>query len=278
MLRSLLLFLQETVYQIMSIATVFTSGTIIRAHQEYEGYLDLVIREEKIAESALPGQFVMIRGWHGDDPILPRPFDIVQVDPLQHTFRLVIKIEGRATSLLSLLKTGDKVQLTGPLGKGIKDFTFSTLGLLVRGVGAAAVVYLAAEAQKRGIRVFTFLSAATTGRLVCRNYLQAVSTHLAIATDDGSEGFEGNAIVLLDRFLAENRVERIYTCGSKRFARHVKKIDAGGVTEGFVFLEGLMACGMGHCHGCAAEKQGGNGYFLVCKDGPDFPVSEVVIP
>jgi len=263
----------------MNIPPVFTSGTIIRALQEYEGYLDLLIQEEKITESALPGQFVMIRGWSGDDPLLPRPFDIVQVDPMKNTFRLVIKIEGRATNHLSLLQAGDKVQITGPLGRGIKDFTtFSTLGLLVRGVGAAAVVYLAAEAQKRGIRVYTFLSAATADRLVCRNYLEAVSTYLAIATDDGSEGFAGNAIVLLERFLAENRVERIYTCGSKRFARQVKKLDAGGVTEGFVFLEGPMACGMGHCHGCAAEKQGGNGYFLVCKEGPHFPVSEVVIP
>ena len=262
----------------MSIPTVFTRGTIIRGLQEYEGYLDLVIREKKIAESALPGQFVMIKGWPGDDPILPRPFDIVQVDSSQHTFRLVIKITGRATNLLSLLKTGDRVQLTGPLGKGIEDFTFSTIGLLVRGVGAAAVVYLAAEAHKRGIKVFTFLSAATAARLVCRNYLQAVSANVAIATDDGSEGFEGNAIVLLDRFMAENRVDRIYTCGSKRFARHIKKIDAEGGTEGFVFLEGLMACGMGHCHGCAVKKQGGNGYFLVCREGPHFPVSEVVIP
>ena len=264
----------------MNKSPVFTRGTIIRALQEYEGYLDLLIREERIAGLALPGQFVMIRGWSGDDPILPRPFDIVQVNPLEHTFRLVIKIEGRATSLLSLLKAGEKVQVTGPLGRGIKEFTFSTLGLLVRGVGAAAVVYLAAEAQKRGIRVYTFLSAATAGRLVCRNYLEAVSTHLAIATDDGSEGFTGNAIVLLDEFMAARSLQRVYTCGSKRFARHVKELDAGGVTEGFVFLEGPMACGMGHCHGCAAakQKQGGNGYFLVCKEGPHFPVSEVVIP
>lgn len=262
----------------MNKAPVFTSGTIIRVLQAYEGYLDLLIREEKIAGSALPGQFVMIRGWAGDDPILPRPFDIVQVDPLQHTFHLVIKIEGRATSLLSLLKAGDRVRLTGPLGRGIKDFAFSTLGLLVRGVGAAAVVYLAAAAHKRGIRVYTFLSAVTAGRLVCRNYLEAVSTHFAIATDDGSEGFAGNAIVLLDDFMAARRLDRIYTCGSKRFARHVKELDAGGATVGFVFLEGPMACGMGHCHGCAAEKQGGNGYFLVCKEGPHFPVSEVVIP
>lgn len=262
----------------MNKSLVFTRGTIISAFQEYDGYLDLLIREEKIAESALPGQFVMIKGWPRDDPILPRPFDIVQVDPSHHAFRLVIKIEGHATSLLSLLKTDDRVQVTGPLGRGIKDFSFPTMGLLVRGVGAAAVVYLAAEAQKRGIRVYTFLSAATAARLVCRNYLQAVSTRLAIATDDGSEGFAGNAIVLLDEFMAARRLDRIYTCGSKRFARHVKELDAGGVTEGFVFLEGHMACGLGHCHGCATAKQSGNGYFLVCKEGPHFPVSEVVIP
>jgi len=57
----------------------------------------------------------------------------------------------------------------------------------------------------------------------------------------------------------------------------VQKLDAEGGIEGFVFLEELMACGLGDCHGCAVKKAKGEGYFLVCRDGPVFRASEVVL-
>jgi dihydroorotate dehydrogenase electron transfer subunit len=67
----------------------------------------------------------------------------------------------------------------------------------------------------------------------------------------------------------------VYTCGSRRFARHVQRLDRQGRSAGFVFLEGLMACGLGDCHGCAIPKKEASGYYLVCRDGPHFPVGEV---
>jgi dihydroorotate dehydrogenase electron transfer subunit len=144
---------------------------------------------------------------------------------------------------------------------------------------------LAAAAARKGVAVFTFLSASTAGRIVCREYLQPVSTELQVATDDGTEGYHGNATDLLDRLVArgqwrsgtEQTPGRIYTCGSRRFARHVQALEAEGKARGFVFLEGLMACGLGDCHGCAVKKRGEPGYFLVCRDGPHFPVSRVII-
>ena len=47
--------------------------------------------------------------------------------------------------------------------------------------------------------------------------------------------------------------------------------------RGYVFLEGVMACGSGHCHGCAVPRDGEPGYYLVCRDGPCFPLDKVVI-
>jgi dihydroorotate dehydrogenase electron transfer subunit len=146
----------------------------------------------------------------------------------------------------------------------------------------AAVVHLAERAAARGLEVCGILSASTSARIVCRRHLEGPARELLVATDDGSEGYGGLASDLLDRLLERRqaegrRVDRVYTCGSRRFARHVQELDRRGLARGFVFLESLMACGLGDCHGCAVRRAEGTGYHLVCRDGPHFPAAEVLL-
>jgi dihydroorotate dehydrogenase electron transfer subunit len=250
---------------------------------DYRGgvYADMLIREPRIASEGRPGQFVMIRNWPDGGPYLSRPFDIMLTDPDAGTFRLFIKMEGPGTRRLGEAKPGSEVSVIGPLGVPIDLGGTQSLATMVRGAGAAAVVFLSHTASRAGIAVHTVVSAASKERLVCLDYLDPVSTSLLIATDDGSAGYHGNAMDLLDGLLeagpAAHSIERVYTCGSRRFARHVKKRDAEGATEGWVFVETYMGCGLGDCHSCAVPREGGPGYFLVCRDGPVFRTSEVRI-
>jgi dihydroorotate dehydrogenase electron transfer subunit len=256
---------------------VYRTATVVEVKQAGREYVDLLLREPEISRNAGPGQFLMIRAWPGGDPILPRPFDIMTCSPSEQTLRMFVKVEGRGTTLLKSLKPGADVQVTGPLGRPIQDFTFRSVAFLLRGAGAAAVVHLAESCRARDIAVYTILSASTASRVVCREYLQTTSTELLIATDDGSEGYCGLAAELLDRLLERRAIDRVYTCGSRRFARHVQELDRKRRTSGYVFLEGLMACGLGDCHGCAVGKADGQGYYLVCRDGPHFPAGEIEI-
>jgi dihydroorotate dehydrogenase electron transfer subunit len=259
----------------MAVHPVYRSATVLEVKQVGREYVDLLLREPEIARTSGPGQFLMIRAWPGVDPMLPRPFDIMQCSPREQTLRLFVKVEGRGTALLKSLEPGAEVKVTGPLGQPVRDFAFSSVAFLVRGAGAAAVVHLAETCRSRGMQVYSILSASTASRIVCRDYLEPISTELLIATDDGSEGHRGLATELLDRLLERQTIARVYTCGSRRFARYVQRLDKERRSAGFVFLEGLMACGMGDCHGCAVRRKEGNGYYLVCRDGPHFPVGEV---
>ena len=259
----------------MAVDPVHRSATVLEVKAAGAEYVDLLLREPEISAAAGPGQFLMIRAWPGADPMLPRPFDIMQCNPGERTLRLFVKVEGRGTALLKSLEPGTEVKVTGPLGQPVKDFACSSIAFLVRGAGAAAVVHLGEACRSRGIEVYTILSASTASRVVCREYLEPLSTELMIATDDGSEGHRGLATELLDRLLGRESIDRVYTCGSRRFARYVQQLDREGRAEGFVFLEGLMACGLGDCHGCAVRKKKESGYLLVCRDGPHFPVGEV---
>ncbi len=256
----------------------------------HSSYIDLEMEMPYIAEHACPGQFVMIRGWKGDDPILLRPFDVVQVNKERGSFRIVAKLTGRGTQLLGRLSPGERLRVLGPLGHpvelwigfGSKAAKGSTgterqpgIGFLVRGVGSAAVVYLVAQAHRLGIPTKVYFSASASQRLVCREYLEPLADELHIATDDGSEGYHGDARDILTPVLEAGEIASLYTCGSRRFARYVQDATKRGLTRGFLFLEGYMACGIGDCHGCAVKKAGVDDYYLVCQDGPVFAADSV---
>lgn len=246
----------------------------------HTSYLDLEFESPYIAVNARPGQFVMIRGWNRGHPILLRPFDVVTVDRNRGTFRIVVKITGQGTRLLGELSPGDRVTVIGPLGKGVEipePAGSGSLGFLVRGVGSAAVVFLAERAGELGVPTRIYFSAADSSRLVCREYLEAITKEVHIATDDGSEGYKGDARDLVDPAVQRGEIDRLYTCGSRRFARYVQEVTRKKLTKGYLFLEGYMACGIGDCHGCAVKKAGSEDYYLVCQDGPVFPAEAVEI-
>jgi dihydroorotate dehydrogenase electron transfer subunit len=44
--------------------------------------------------------------------------------------------------------------------------------------------------------------------------------------------------------------------------------------KSYVALEEYMACGFGACLGCAVNTR--NGFKRVCKEGPVFPIDEII--
>jgi dihydroorotate dehydrogenase electron transfer subunit len=256
---------------------IYTGQAGIESIQEKPtGYLDIILQNKKISLHAKPGQFIMLKSWLGNDPLLPRPFDIVDTDRKNGTFRLVIKIVGQGTLLMQKLKRGDSVIITGPLGKEITDYNFNSMIMLIRGCGAAAVHYFAKQAFQKGIVIHTILSAAIKEKLILHKELKSFSSTFKTATDDGSSGYKGLGTLLLKDFLKENRVDRVYSCGGGPFYYpYLEELNNKYQLPVYVFVENYMACGSGHCHGCAIKKKTGPDYFLVCQDGPLFSLTEV---
>ena len=70
---------------------------------------------ENITEP-LPGQFFMVSSGSGMDPLLKRPFSLHRW--LGEDFQLMYRVVGRGTSLLKEKKTGEILEVVGPLGNG----------------------------------------------------------------------------------------------------------------------------------------------------------------
>jgi dihydroorotate dehydrogenase electron transfer subunit len=127
--------------------------------------------------------------------------------------------------------------------------------------------------SKAGKEIVTFIGARTAAQLVT-THLQ----NLHIATDDGSRGFCGTVVELLEDAFSRREFVRpkVFGCGPTAMLRALAALTVKHDIACEVSLEGPMACGIGICQGCPVELVGKEEAFgLICKDGPVFDVRRI---
>ena len=96
----------------------------------------------EIVSAAKPGQFIMVRVKNDIDAFLRRPLSIHDIKK-SSSFRLLYKIVGRGTELISSLKAGEELDMLGPLGTGFRISRNIEVAILVSGgIGIAPMVFL----------------------------------------------------------------------------------------------------------------------------------------
>ena len=178
----------------------------------------------EIARCVVPGQFVMLRGTGGDDPLLGRPLAIYNVtvdgDGKPLALDIVYVVVGKMTRLLAEMRAGDKLDAWGPLGNGfLSDVSglaeTSTAAehciMVAGGIGQTPFLTLAREWRWAGKRFGHPPRAAVRGaqghallrRLARRDIWPASRIFAAWAsrscssTDDGSTGHYGTVTELV---------------------------------------------------------------------------------
>ncbi len=230
-----------------------------------------------------PGQFVMLRGDWGRDPLLPRPLSLLSV---AHEGRadLLAKVVGKGTALMERSPPGSRVSVLGPLGNSFPSPSADVTDLLVAGgVGLPPLFMQAESAAHLGLANGSeMLYGGRTSRdLVLLGEIRSLGIALRLATEDGSLGRRGRVTDELEARLDRGRAAasaqplRIMACGPRQMLWAVGRIAQSHGIECYLSLEEQMACGIGVCLGCAVAAQT-RPYRYVCKDGPVFPASEVM--
>lgn len=227
----------------------------------------------QIASIIKPGQFVNIRVCERIYPLLRRPFSICDVEG--DYIYLMFNILGEGTSILAQKSIGSDVDILGPLGNGFNlDGNFDTAVIVAGGLGAAPFPYLTRLLSKNK-NIISFVGGKTKSDVITYKLLNVHE-----ATDDGSSGFKGNVVQLLDNkinLLKKNKI-KIFACGPTVMLRALKDFCIGNNFECEVSTECAMACGFGICQGCPIEStHQQEKYLLVCQDGPVFNIKDVVI-
>ncbi|WP_335870550.1 dihydroorotate dehydrogenase electron transfer subunit [Bacillus sp. 2205SS5-2] len=251
--------------------------TIIHHGEIALNIFELVLEGELVQEIAQPGQFVHVKV--GDiEPLLRRPISIAAVDYMKKQCTLIYRADGRGTTLLSLKKPGETIDILGPLGNGF-PVGASGLGktalLVGGGVGVPPLYELSKQLVNKGYHVIHVLG--FQGKEVAF-YMKEFSLlgPTYVATIDGSLGLQGFVTDCIREMKLD--FDEFYACGPQLM---LKAMEAEwGDKKGFLSLEERMGCGVGACFACVCHLQQdpeGKSYVKVCSDGPVFSVGEVVL-
>jgi dihydroorotate dehydrogenase electron transfer subunit len=237
-----------------------------------------------------PGQFYMIQSGSSHDPLLKRPFSFFR--KTQEGIQFLYRIKGKGTLSMRELKQDEVIDIIGPLGKGYPNPQEGYTPLLIAGgIGIASLFSLSEEFSKNAYMIY---GSRNKDELIMINELEKIGTNLIICTDDCSVGQEGMVDNILNKFLSDTSLSAkflIYCCGPKPMLEAISKIAIHNGIKGYVSLEENMACGFGACLGCAVKIKSQKSkarnesskrykpeftYKRVCKEGPVFPIEEIV--
>ena len=203
--------------------------------------------------------------------ILKRPISVFFVDPVKKEISLIYKIMGDGTRVLAGMKTGDLIEVMGPLGNGFPIQNDSDEILLIGGgVGVPPLFELGCRLKAAGKKVTTVLGFRDKASVFCEADFKSLGDTI-ICTDDGSYGYHG----LVTGAITQHQLEfdTLYACGPGPMLKAVD-LTYRTTKQGYLSFEERMACGIGACYGCMTETK--DGLKRVCKDGPVFKLGEAV--
>lgn len=244
---------------------------IVSAQALTETAYDFTIEAPSIAHRARAGQFVNILC---EGKTLRRPISICGIDKEKGLLRIVFEVKGEGTKWLSERKTGDFINILGPLGNGFpEDIAEGEAVVIGGGIGTPPMLE---TAKLFGGRVDAILGFRTRGAVILENDFDEVCKSVSVATDDGSYGAHGFVTDILRERL-EKPCRVICACGPMPMLKAVAAMAAEKNVPCYVSLEERMGCGIGACLVCACKtkEKDGEHHRHVCKNGPVFDSREV---
>jgi dihydroorotate dehydrogenase electron transfer subunit len=268
------------------VAATIEIGAVRRSEEAAPGVGLLTFGAPRIAREWRPGAFVHLRT--GDDAhVLRRPFSVARVrgDEIVLLYRIV----GTGTEWMRARRFGDPIDAMGPLGTCFDLRVGARRTLLVGGgLGIAPLLGLAEALRAGGCEgpIEALLGVRSRGDVFGPALTEGVDgVEWSLATDDGSDGFAGNAVQLLahrlDRLAAAGESAddlAIYAAGPEPMLEACALLCLERGADLQVSMEAHMGCGVGACRACGIvpwrDPSRING--RVCREGPVFDAREIL--
>ena len=245
-----------------------------------EGIWQTKVLAPRIAKTAKPGQFIIVRADEKGERI---PLTIADYDANEGWVTMVTQALGVSTRKIVAKVAGEHfADVAGPLGRP-SDFVTEPIEELKRrrfifvagGVGTAPVYPQVKWLKEHDIEADVIIGAKTKDMLIYTEQMKAVAANLYIATDDGSEGFHGLVTSLLEELITEEGKQ--YDCcvaiGPMIMMKFVTMTAKKFNLPCIVSLNALMVDGTGMCGACRVSIAGKTKF--TCVDGPEFNAYDV---
>jgi dihydroorotate dehydrogenase electron transfer subunit len=213
-------------------------------------YLKVEMGKDVLIE---PGQFLMLK--NEEDKNMAKPFSVMSQNGAEIEF--IIKIIGDFTKKLSQKSINDYIYLRGPHGHGFIEKIDQNKKYVLLGGGCGAAPLLHFEKEYPNMVEDIKIGFKDS-------FINNIIPNEKVIIEDKEK------MTPID-WLKENNFENIISCGPKGMFKALQTMNKNT----YVSLEENMGCGIGMCKGCPVETV--NGVKMVCKDGPLFKLSEVIL-
>lgn len=235
---------------------------------------EMKVHAPRVAESAQPGQFVIVRTDEYGERI---PLTICDYDRENGTVTIVTQTIGISSEKINCLKEGDSfADFAGPLGRPsdlteLSDKELENLHVLfvAGGVGTAPVYPQAKWLKEHGVTADVVIGAKTKDLFTYVDEMKKVA-NVYLCTDDGSAGFHGMVPALMDDLIDNQgkKYDRCVIIGPMIMMKFATLCAKRHDLPAMVSLNALMVDGTGMCGACRVTVDGETRF--TCVDGPEF--------
>jgi len=248
--------------------------TIIEKEMLTPAVCKMVVSAPRIARSAKPGQFLIVRADEKGERI---PLTISDYDREKGTVTIVTQRIGASSAAIIAKEAGeDLADVVGPLGnpsafvgKTDEELKGQRYVFIAGGVGTAPVYPQAKWLHDKGVAVDVIIGARTKDLLIYTEELGSACDNLHLCTDDGSVGFKGTGNAMLEKLVNEGHTyTQAVAIGPMIMMKFCTLTCMKlGIPED-VSLNMLMVDGTGMCGACRVTVAGKTRF--ACVDGPEF--------
>lgn len=213
-----------------------------------------------------PGQFVILRPLPTSERI---PLTLVTSDAARESVTIVVQAIGRTTRELAGLEAGQSVaDLVGPLGEAASTPAGEKVVCMGGGVGVAELLPVAKAFHEAGNHVTALCGARSDNYRILDAELREAADVVEWATDDGTYGFHGNVVQLLQSFAGPETFTSGHVIGPIPMMKAAAEATRSWGMKLYASLNPVMIDGTGMCGGCRITV--GNEVKFACVDGPEF--------
>lgn len=233
------------------------------------------IEAPRVAKSAYPGQFVIVKVDDNGERI---PLTICDYDSHKGTVTIVFQTLGSSTERMAIYEEGDYFKdFVGPLGRpsemvneDLEELKNKNILFVAGGVGTAPVYPQVKWLNSKGIKADVIVGARSVDIAILQEEMKEVAGDYYLATDDGSSGYKGLVTDKL-RDLVEKegkKYDLVIAIGPMIMMKFVCLLTKELNIPTIVSLNPIMVDGTGMCGACRVTV-GGKVKFA-CVDGPEF--------
>jgi ferredoxin--NADP+ reductase len=233
---------------------------------------EFTVEAPEVAESVLPGNFVMVRP---DEYGERMPLSVADWDREAGTVTSIFMQVGASTAKLARLKPGDCVPTyAGPLGRETEIGKVGTVLCIAGCYGIGSIYPVARALHEAGNEVYTLLEARSTYLLYWQERFKEFSSKVIEITRDGTAGYKGH-IGRLGEIMTLERIEPnlIIVNGCTHLMRRASDVTRPMAVKTIVNMNPIMIDGTGMCGVCRLSVSGKMKF--ACVDGPDFDGHEI---